>query len=755
MAEELGGIIIKLSTNAESFVKELEQIEQKMKGFADLGAKLQKTGIALSAMGVAVAASFGLMFKSFANDADSLNKMSQKTGIAVESLQELRYAANLAGSSLDSVIVATKFLSRAITEAKDGTQQYVDSFKNLGIRLEDIKNLNPEEQFYKIAGAIADIKNPTERTARAIEFFGRSGTELIPMLKNGSAGLKAMAEEFRKYGTTVDTATAQAAEDFNDTLERTIVSMKGIFAIISAQMLPTMQKLATSVSNTFLGIKQWVQDNRELVVILTKVVVSVGILATAFGGLLTVIGTILTLTPTIAASWAIIMGPVGWVIGGIIALTVAITALYKNWDWVVLQMQKAWVLFVDVVLASTITMLEALKSIPFISKTVNNAIQELNKQRYENAKIILDKITAYEIEKSKETTNQKKKEADEQRKREDELSAVVLEAGRKRAEIVIKRDMETLTTIAENARKAVDARISWEKSRFDSYSVEQKQKILNDEKQIIDERLALEHGLTEQYFILMQQRVANKKELDDLANTNMVTGFNNAMSELENRTMNYKDVMIKIYDDMKSGISSAFNTLFTDLSNGFADFGAFATNIGNAIKSALISAFADIVAQWVMSHVIMKGVTLAWKAIEIGAAAAVGAARAAAAMAWTLWGAIAIGAAIGAGILAMAGAFANGGIVGGTSFSGDNMVAKVNSGEMILNEGQQANLWKLANGVASSNGNKSVSIEQNFNINSGGNMEELTQAIRRGTSEALEFAGLTYNIGAKQSNVVV
>ena len=42
--------------------------------------------------------------------------------------------------------------------------------------------------------------------------------------------------------------------------------------------------------------------------------------------------------------------------------------------------------------------------------------------------------------------------------------------------------------------------------------------------------------------------------------------------------------------------------------------------------------------------------------------------------------------------------FANGGIVGGSSFTGDRVSAQVNSGEMILNKTQQANLFKLANG---------------------------------------------------------
>jgi hypothetical protein len=52
--------------------------------------------------------------------------------------------------------------------------------------------------------------------------------------------------------------------------------------------------------------------------------------------------------------------------------------------------------------------------------------------------------------------------------------------------------------------------------------------------------------------------------------------------------------------------------------------------------------------------------------------------------------------------------FASGGIVPGTSFSGDKVPALVNSGEMILNSGQQANLFRMING-GGVNGSGSVS----------------------------------------------
>jgi hypothetical protein len=51
-----------------------------------------------------------------------------------------------------------------------------------------------------------------------------------------------------------------------------------------------------------------------------------------------------------------------------------------------------------------------------------------------------------------------------------------------------------------------------------------------------------------------------------------------------------------------------------------------------------------------------------------------------------------------------AGAFANGGFVGGSSYSGDRNFIRVNSGELVLNTAQQARLWNAINGGGNGTG---------------------------------------------------
>ena len=137
---------------------------------------------------------------------------------------------------------------------------------------------------------------------------------------------------------------------------------------------------------------------------------------------------------------------------------------------------------------------------------------------------------------------------------------------------------------------------------------------------------------------------------------------------------------------------------------------------------------------------IAKAAFLAQKAIQIAqmlAASEVAAVASGAAAALTGGGLPAYAAAYGAtkalgfasaGIvagLAVADTFEHGGVVGGSSFSGDNVIARVNSGEMIFNKTQQSKLFSMVNG---SDGGSSPNIIIN---NNAPGAEVVTQSVTK------------------------
>jgi hypothetical protein len=89
--------------------------------------------------------------------------------------------------------------------------------------------------------------------------------------------------------------------------------------------------------------------------------------------------------------------------------------------------------------------------------------------------------------------------------------------------------------------------------------------------------------------------------------------------------------------------------------------------------------------------------------------------------------------------------FEDGGIVGGNSFTGDNVSARVNSGEMILNRSQQGQLFKMANGGGGADMSEVVGLlrilvqrDERINVNIGGRtvVETLRSEIASGRTFA-------------------
>ena len=73
-----------------------------------MGGQIKKAGIAMAAFGAAAAGVAVKSMKDWAAAGDEIAKMAKRTGFAAESLSELKYAADLSGTSLDAIEKATK-----------------------------------------------------------------------------------------------------------------------------------------------------------------------------------------------------------------------------------------------------------------------------------------------------------------------------------------------------------------------------------------------------------------------------------------------------------------------------------------------------------------------------------------------------------------------------------------------------------------------------------------------------------------------
>jgi len=287
--------------------------------------------------------------------------------------------------------------------------------------------------------------------------------------------------------------------------------------------------------------------------------------------------------------------------------------------------------------------------------------------------------------------------------------------------------------VLDSSINALDA----EKAKLQEVSdgkIEIRQNELAEEKAIIEESQALQ---TE-------------------ANLNMETSFTGSLEEMQNKVVEFKDVTSGMFDEFQTAVSDSFKTMFDSLGS---DWGTFANGIENTfdtmwknVSNIVKKSLQDMLAQELAAFA--KKQAIAAKEVLLNAGIAGSSAAAKDPNPYTK---IATGLLVFAGVAAlvakMSGAFAQGGIVGGTSWSGDNVLARVNSGEMILTEGQQRRLFDIANGQGGFS--SGVNIQQTVNIENGSDIPAIIDALRAGTLEALEMANLTVKVGTKQSGLAV
>ena len=157
-----------------------------------------------------------------------------------------------------SKVIIEKYLMTAFN-CRMSDIQAADGIEQLGISVESLRGLSPDEMFDRYAEALAKLEDPTMRTKLAMDIFGRAGGNINKMLANGIEGFREMKEEAEAFGLVVSTKAGKAAANFNDSLTRVYGSMRGIKNKISELLL-------TPLSGAFNALAQWIAGNRVQIV---------------------------------------------------------------------------------------------------------------------------------------------------------------------------------------------------------------------------------------------------------------------------------------------------------------------------------------------------------------------------------------------------------------------------------------------------------------------------------------------------------
>lgn len=372
----------KQTINSTEFHDMNRQLKLAQRSFQNFGGQAKEVASAIGAPFTAIAGAVGFSVKSavtgFAQIGDGYDKMSARTGVSAEKLQEWTFAATHAGASQQILEDSLKDLAKNLAEtAAGGTGPASQLFQALGISAKDAAGkLRPvEEVFVEVADAIQRNEDPVLRTKMAMALMGESGRKLVPMLSDGSKGLDDAAARARKFGLVLSNDAVKAAADMTDHLDDMRACIGAVGNMIGARLAPIIIRVADrfrdlAVANREVFGEKFEKVARSFVATFEKIDferLASGILTiadyalrafSAIGGFNTVLysagvlmagksvmaavslgsslfsvvksfGAAITAVKAFSAASSLSLGPIGLVLGGI---ALAAGLVVANWD---------------------------------------------------------------------------------------------------------------------------------------------------------------------------------------------------------------------------------------------------------------------------------------------------------------------------------------------------------------------------------------------------------------------------------------
>jgi hypothetical protein len=176
-----------------------------------------------------------------------LNDLSSRTGESAGNLLVLQRAFENTGVSGDKVGTSLNKLQKFMAEAAAGGAEQSATMSALGLSMSDLAGKTPSEQMQVFAKKIAGISDPAERARAAMEVFGKSGGELLPVLNNFAGEIDAAKGQLGSLPGVMD-RSASAMDSLGDNFSAIKNKTMEFAAGFLEDALPALSAFTTSLT---------------------------------------------------------------------------------------------------------------------------------------------------------------------------------------------------------------------------------------------------------------------------------------------------------------------------------------------------------------------------------------------------------------------------------------------------------------------------------------------------------------------------
>ena len=262
MAKVVGDVAVRVGADVGplgiGLAKGTRSLRKFEKSGKRMGARMARSA-KVAAVGIAaMATAFTIATRKVITSLDNIGKTADKIGLSTDALQELRFAAEIAGVEVSVFDKAMQRSGTSMSEARDGLKTYAIAFDKLGVELftQDGQIRNLEDVFLDFAEALSKVEDVTERNGIAFKVFGARGLAMVNMLRDGSAGLANMRQEAHRLGIVIRQESVRAAEELNDKLTIVTHQLKTGFSEALISVAPLLIEFAEKTVALARGLQQ-------------------------------------------------------------------------------------------------------------------------------------------------------------------------------------------------------------------------------------------------------------------------------------------------------------------------------------------------------------------------------------------------------------------------------------------------------------------------------------------------------------------
>ncbi len=196
------------------------------------------TGGIIAAAGAATA-----LVQSAGRQAEALDQTSQKTGIAISTIQGWTVAMAQSGLGTDALTRGVKTLSEQIVLSRNPNSQAAEKFSELGITARSVDGV-----LEQLADRFDMMPDGADKTRIAVEMFGKAGQDLIPILNRGSAGLRESMEASKRLGAVLSDDTVKSLSAADDAFDTLGVATKAASNQLAGLLAPAVMTVTESLT---------------------------------------------------------------------------------------------------------------------------------------------------------------------------------------------------------------------------------------------------------------------------------------------------------------------------------------------------------------------------------------------------------------------------------------------------------------------------------------------------------------------------